>query len=118
MSVQTVQQTVTIEWDDSVVIVFSFNGTAGKVFCGFPHTVVATQSQTGSQTQVSAILQTLQQVGIQVSLDPATWVETIKNGSRASGNKITIVYEDSTSVNYTTQTGTIFQLQQLFSLAG
>jgi hypothetical protein len=53
---------------------------------------------------------------VQLSNDPATWVETVKYGAR--GNSITITYDDSTSVNYTTQTAQPYSLQQLFSIAG
>lgn len=117
MSLQTAQKTtVDIEWDDGAVIVFSFQGASGQVFCGFPHSVVALQNQTGTQTQVTATLQNVQQSAIQVSADPATWVETVKQGAR--GGKITIEYDDQTNVNYTTFTNKIFTLQQLFSIAG
>lgn len=118
MSIQTTQPvSLTVEWDDSVVIVFSFQGPAGKTVCGFPHLGVATQVLAGSQTQVSAILQIVQQQALQASADPATWVETVKNAARST-NKVTVVFEDSQSAVYTTQTGLSFTLQQLFSLAG
>ena len=117
MSIQTVTQVgVTIEWDDSVVFVFSFQGPSGQVFCGFPHQQVALANQTGTQTQVSAILQTLQQMQLQVTTDPGTWIETLKQGAR--GGKINIVYEDSISAKYTTQTTKDFDLYQLFSITG
>jgi len=117
MSVQTVQASVTIEWDDGAVIIFSFTGAAGsKVYCGFPHLVPAWQNQTGTQTQVTATVASIQQSAMQVSADPATWVETVKQGAR--NGKITIVYDDSTNTNYTNANATPFQLQQLFSLAG
>lgn len=35
MTVQTVTAPLRIEWDDSDVIVFSFDGPNGPVFCGF-----------------------------------------------------------------------------------
>jgi hypothetical protein len=117
MSAVTASQVgVTIEWDDSSVIVFSFQGTSGTQYCGFPHLVPAWQSQTGTQTQVSATEQSLKQAGVQISADPATWVETVKYGAR--GNKITIVYDDTTNTNYTTQTAQPYQLQQLYSIHG
>ena len=117
MSAQTASQvSVTIEWDDSVVIVFSFQGTSGTVYCGLPHVIDAWQSQSGTQTQVSKTVQTVQQSGIQVSADPGTWVETVKYGAR--GNKITIVYDDTTNFNYTTQLANPYQLQQLYSIHG
>ena len=117
MSVQTLQTRVTIEWDDGAVIIFSFQGqSGGTMYCGFPHIVPAWQSQTGTQTQVSATVESIQQSAMQISADPATWVETVKYGART--DKITIVYDDSTNTNYTTQNATPYQLQQLFSLAG
>lgn len=117
MSQQTASQvSVTIEWDDSVMIVFSFQGPSGTLYCGFPHVVAAWQNLTGTQTQVSAKVQSLTQAGAQVSADPATWVETVKYGAR--GNKITVVYDDSSSYNYTTSSATPLQLQQLFSIHG
>lgn len=118
MSQQTASQvSVTIEWDDSVVIVFSFQGSSGStVYCGFPHVIPAWQNQTGTQTQISSRVQSITQQAVQISGDPGTWVETVKNGAR--NNKITIVYDDSTNVNYTTDIGTSYQLQQLFSITG
>jgi hypothetical protein len=119
VSVQTVQTSVEIEWDDSVVIIFSFAGADGKIYCGFPHIVPAWQNQTGTQTQISATVQRIQQTSMQISGDPATWVETVKQGAR--NGKITIVYDDSSSTSYTTYTSaaaTPYQLQNLYSLAG
>jgi hypothetical protein len=118
MSATTASQvSVTIEWDDSVMIVFSFQNSAGStVYCGFPHIVAAWQNQSGTQTQVSAKVQSVTQSAVQVSGDPATWVETVKYGAR--GNKITIDYDDTISVNYTTQTANPFQLQLLYSIRG
>ena len=117
MSVQTVTQVgVNIEWDDSVVFVFSFQGPSGQIFCGFPHQQVALANQTGTQTQVNAILQSIQQIQLQVTTDPGTWIDTVKQGAR--GGKINIVFEDSISAKYTTQTLKDFDLQQLFSITG
>ena|SRR5271165_1770246 len=117
MSVQTTQTSVEIDWDDSVVIIFSFAGADGnKVYCGFPHIVPAWQNQTGTQTQISTTVQQIKQSAIQISGDPGTWVETVKQGARSG--KVTVVYDDSTNTNYTTQTGTPYQLQILYSLAG
>jgi hypothetical protein len=119
MSAQTVSNTpLTIEWDDSIVIAFSFDGAAGnRVVCGFVHQVLAVQFVSGSQTQITSVLQQVVQQGIQASLDPQTWVETIKAGAR-SGGSATVVYDDSVSVTYTTQTNRSFTLQQLFSVTG
>ena len=118
MSVQTVSHVpLKIEWDDSVVLVFSFDGPSGRMFCGFLHQIFAVQLVQGTQTQVTHALATVQQQGIQISLDPQTWVETVKNGSRGSGTA-TVVFDDSTSVPYTTQTNQSFQLQILFSVTG
>ena|SRR5262249_29091218 len=116
MSIQAVTVPLKIEWDDSVVLVFSFDGPAGRVFCGFVHQVLALQFVTGSQTQVTPALQVVQQQGIQVSLDPQTWVETAKAAAR--GGQATVVFDDALSVFYTTQTNQTFQLQALFSLTG
>ena len=117
MSQQTASQVnVTIEWDDGVVIVFSFPGASGTLYCGFPHVVPAWQSQSGTQTQVSTTVQTISQSAIQISGDPATWVETVKYGAR--GNKIDIVYDDTANFPYTTQTANPYQLQQIYSIHG
>lgn len=116
MTIQTVQSDITIDWDDSVVMVFSFDTPGGRMACGFVHQVLSVQSQSGNQTQVSAILQLVQQVGIQVSLDPQTWVETVKNAARS--DPATIVFDDTESVIYTTQTNQSFTLQSLFSVHG
>jgi hypothetical protein len=72
---------------------------------------------TGSQTQTTPTVQQISQMGVQLTLDPQTWVETAKNGARSSGGA-KVIYDDSTSINYTTATGTIFQLQILYSLTG
>jgi hypothetical protein len=116
MSVQTVTVPLKVEWDDSVVLVFSFDGPAGRTFCGFVHQILATQFVSGSQTQISPILQVIQQQGIQVSLDPQTWVETVKTAAR--GGQAVVVFDDATSVVYTTQTNLSLTLQTLFSVAG
>jgi hypothetical protein len=117
MSAQTATGQLTIEWDDDFVMVFSFAGPSGKLYCGFVHAIQATQIVTGSQTQTSPTVQQINQMGIQLTLDPQTWVETVKNGARnSSGAKI--VYDDSTSVNYTTTTNQTYQLQILYSISG
>ncbi len=116
MSTQTFNGSLSIEWDDSVVIVFSFTFNGTQFFCGFNHQVLAVVVQAGSQTQVTPILQTVQQQGIQISLDPQTWVETAKTAAR--GGKATVVFDDATSVIYTTVTNQSFTLQSLFSLTG
>lgn len=123
MTVQTVSVTPTIVWDDNFVYVISFTGAAGSsVNVGFIHMQVQPTQTQGTQTQVSQTLQVLSSVQVQFTPDPECWVETIKNSARTASDStpktITIVYDDSTSVNYTTQTGTIFTLQQLFSLFG
>src|SRR5215472_15428974 len=120
MSVQTAPGVIpNIEWDDGAVIVFSFKGSDGStVMSGFPHVVPAWQSQTGEQTQVSKTVQTIQQVALQVSADPATWVETLKQAARNDkGPGVTVVYDDS-FVHYTTQIGSSSDLHVLYSLAG
>src|SRR5215831_6377338 len=116
MSIQSVTGPLNIEWDDSVVLVFSFNTPAGKMFSGFVHAVFAGNVVGGSQTQVTAAVQIVVQQGIQVSLDPQTWVETAKSCAR--GGQATVVFDDANSVIYTTQTNLPFQLQTLFSLTG
>jgi hypothetical protein len=119
MSTQTVTVNPAIEWDDSVVFVFSFTGANGlKTFAGFVHQQIQFSSAQGSQTQVNAILQIVQQQGIQVSTDPQTWIETIKNAARSSSSQIVVTYDDATNVTYTTQTNVSFQLQQLFGVTG
>jgi hypothetical protein len=119
MSAQTVTVTPTIAWDDSVVFVFSFTGANGlQNFAGFVHQQIQLSSVTGSQTQVTAILQVVQQQGIQISTDPQTWIESVKNAARNSSNQIVVTYDDTINVTYTTQTNASFQLQQLFSVTG
>ncbi|HEY6326661.1 MAG TPA: hypothetical protein VIW73_09155 [Candidatus Cybelea sp.] len=108
---------VKIEWDDGVMIVFSFQGASGKVYCGFPHVIPAWQSQTGTQTEVSTRVQSITQTAVQISGDPATWVETVKYGAR-DGKTIDVTYDDTINVNYTTSTATPYQLQLLYSING
>jgi hypothetical protein len=117
MSVATFTGSVVIEWDDSVVLVFSFTQNGTKFFAGFVHQVISIQNTVGTQTQASAILQTILQNSVQFAMDPGTWVETVKTGARGSGT-ITVVYDDSTSQPYTTQTNQPFALQILRSIAG
>ena len=119
MSAQTFTGNVQIVWDDSVVLVFSFQDPSGQqLFAGFMHQIFSVQLTQGSQTQISVILQNIQQQSIQLALDPATWVETVKTGARGTGNPITVVYDDTINVNYTNSLAQPFQLQQLYSIAG
>lgn len=117
MSTQSLNTNLTIEWDDSVVIVFSFQDGAGATwYGGFVHQIFSIQMTSGTQTQVSTILQSIQQTAIQQALDPGTWVETVKTGAR--GGKVTVVYDDVINVPYTTQTAQSFQLALIYSIAG
>lgn len=122
MSAVTVTTSVQIVWDDSVVLVFKFSDSSGAdQYCGILHFGIQAQSQSGSNTQVSQILQVTAQQGIQISNDPGTWIEVIKYGSRSSGGQtpqITIVYDDTINVPYTTQTAQPYTLQQLYSITG
>ena len=43
-------------------------------------------------------------------------METVKYGAR--GNQISLTYDDSTTVNYTTQTAQPYNFQYLYSVAG
>jgi hypothetical protein len=116
MSTKTVTTGVSIIWDDSIVLVFQFTDGGTTYQAGFLHVGFQAQSQWGSTTQVSAILQQTAQQGVQISNDPGTWVETVKYGAR--GNQISLTYDDSTTVNYTTQTAQPYNLQILYSVAG
>ena len=118
MSAQTFTGNVQIVWDDSVILVFSFQAAGGQMFAGFMHQIFQVQVTQGSQTQISAILQNIQQQSIQLAMDPATWVETVKTGARGTSNPITVVYDDTINVNYTNSLAQPFQLQQLYSIAG
>ncbi|ERR1700729_256624 len=117
MSAQTATGQLAIEWDDGFVLVFSFAGASGQLFCGFVHAIQAVQLVTGSQTQTTPTVQQINQMGVQITLDPQTWVETVKNGARTSAGA-KVVYDDSTNINYTTSTNQTFQLQILYSLSG
>lgn len=116
MSAKSYTGSVAIEWDDSVVMVFSFQDGRSTYYGGFTHVGISLQNTVGSQTQINSITQTISQNAVQISADPQTWVETIKTGAR--GSKITIVYDDSTNIPYTTNTAQNFQLQILYSVAG
>jgi hypothetical protein len=122
MSVQTVSVTPNIEWDDSVVFVFSFNvptGDAGSTqfFAGFVHIQLQVASAVGTSVQVKAIEQQTSQQQIQFASDPQSWLDTVKNATRNS-KPISITFENEAFSTYTTQTAQTFKLQQLFSLAG
>jgi hypothetical protein len=116
MSVQTATATkVAVEWDDSVMFVFSFYDSGNtQYFAGFQRTGV--QVQSGTSTQVSKIQQNV--AAVQVSNDPQTWIETVKNAARNSSAQLAIVFDDSTSTPFTTLTSTNFSLQLLYSIAG
>ena len=105
-----------------MVLVFKFTDSNGAdQYCGILHFGIQAQSQAGSNTQVSQILQLTAQQRIQVSNDPGTWIEVIKDGSRNSGGQtpqITIVDDDTINISYTTQTAVGYQLQQLYSITG
>jgi hypothetical protein len=122
MSATTLTTSVQIVWDDSVVLVFQFTDANGTTqTCGFVHFGFQAQTQSGSVTQISAIQQVTQQVGLQISNDPGTWVETVKYGARGTSSQaqqITITYDDSTSISYTSQTAQPYQLQLLYSISG
>lgn len=122
MSTLTKTTSVQITWDDSVALIFQFTDDNGNTqICGFLHFGIQAQVQAGSTVQVSKILQVTQQQGLQVSNDPGTWVETVKYGARGSSSQpqqISITYDDTINISYTTQTGQPFQLQQLYSIAG
>jgi IPT/TIG domain len=121
MTTRTVQVTPKILWDDGVVFVFSFPDASGSaVTCGFMHVVLSSQVTTGQQTQISNFLQAINQNSSQVATDPATWIETIKNAARnpSPSNTIHIVYDDGTSITYTTATNQSFTLALLFDVGG
>jgi hypothetical protein len=122
MSAVTLATSVQIVWDDSVVIIFQFTDSSGNTqHCGFLHFGVQAQTQSGSNTQVSQILTVTQQQGLQITNDPGTWVETVKYGARGTSSQpqqITITYDDTINISYTTQTAQPFQLQQLYSING
>lgn len=118
MTTQTVSVQPTLEWDDSVVFVFSFTDNNGnKQFAGFVHLQVALATAQGSNTQVTQVLQVVNQQQIQFSTDPGCWIDTVKNAARNKA-PITITYDDTLNAIYTTQTVQSFQLQLLFSLVG
>jgi hypothetical protein len=119
LTTQTISAHPTIEWDDSVVLVFSFTDSGGhKQFADFVHIQIQLASAAGSNTQVSQAITVVNQQQIQFSTDPECWVETLKTAARATNGSATITYDDPINVNYTTQTNQSFQLQELFSLAG
>jgi hypothetical protein len=116
MTVQTVNEVPVIEWDDSVVFVFSWSNK--QFFGGFVHLQISAASATGIATQIGAI-QTTAQTQVQAASDPQSWLDTVKNAKRATPpSPIAITFDDSLSTIYTTLTGVNFTLQQLFSLAG
>ena len=115
MAIQSPSVVPSIEWDDSVVFVFSWNNQ--QFFAGFVHLQIAVASAVGTTTQITNILQQLAQTQIQASSDPQSWLDTVKNAAR-NGKAITVVFDDATSTVYTSQTNQSFTLQQLFSLAG
>src|SRR5262249_17392226 len=118
MSTVTVSATPNIEWDDSVVFVFSFTGPGGPGFvCGFVHAQPTVAIAAGSSVQINNIIQQTQQKQVQATLDSQSWVDTVKNAVR-NNKSITITFDDAVNTVYTTQTNQSFTLQQLFSVVG
>jgi predicted amidophosphoribosyltransferase len=115
MAVQTQSVVPAVEWDDSIVVVFSWNNR--QFFAGFVHLQIATATATGTTTQLNNITQQVVQNQIQASSDPQNWLDTVKNSVRV-GKSINITFDDAISVVYTTQTNQSFTLQELFSIAG
>jgi hypothetical protein len=115
MTVQNQSAVPTVEWDDGVVFVFSWNNR--QFFAGFVHLQIAVANAVGTTTQITAILQQLAQIQLQSSSDPQSWLDTVKNGFR-NGKQVTIIFDDALSTVYTTQTNQTFTLQQVFSIAG
>jgi hypothetical protein len=115
MTIQTALNTVpAIEWDDTVVFVFSWNNQ--QFFSGFVHLQISLASAIGIATQIGNITTQVQNQA-QVAGDPQSWIDTVKNAAR-NNKGIAITFEDQQSTIYTTQTNTSFTLQTLFSLAG
>jgi len=113
MTIQTASQVApALVWDDGVVFIFSFTFNGTQYYGGFPHMQVALANATGTQTQVSNILQSIKQTQLQFQTDPGCWIDTLKNNKA-----VDIVFDDSTSVNYTTQTAQPYALQVLYSIA-
>jgi hypothetical protein len=115
VSTQTLNVVPNIEWDDGVMFVFSWN--QGQTLAGFTHIQISLANAVGSQTQVSALVQQISQSQVQFASDPQSWLDTVKTAYRG-GKAIAVTFDDSVSANYTTATGRIFSLQQLFSIAG
>jgi hypothetical protein len=115
MTVQSPLAVPAIEWDDGVVFVFSWNDR--QFFGGFVHLQISAANAVGSATQISSIVQQVVQNQIQAASDPQSWLDTVKNAAR-NNKQITITFEDSVSIPYTTLTNLNFNLQTLFSVAG
>jgi hypothetical protein len=108
MSVQNVSATPHIEWDDSVVFVFSFNAPTGdggtqQFFCGFVHAQIQVGAAIGSSQQVSQLVLVANQQQIQFASDPQSWIDTVKNAER-SAKAISITFDNAISTAYETQT--------------
>jgi hypothetical protein len=122
--VEITPDALTIDWDDSVVLVFSFQGTLlgspAKVQCGFPHVTIALAQAQGVATNLGNFTGSMSQQ-IQLSGDPQTWIETVKGFARKTIPKITISYDDQLTASYaipTTTTPNTLTLQQLYSIRG
>jgi hypothetical protein len=113
MTIQTASQVApALIWDDGVVFIFSFSFNGVTYNAGFPHVQIALANASGTQTQVSKILQTMQQSQLQVTTDPGCWIDTLK-----TNKAVDIVFDDSSSIHYTTQIATSYDLQDLYSIA-
>ena len=94
MTIQTASQVApALIWDDGVVFIFSFSFNGVTYNAGFPHVQIALANASGTQTQVSKILQTMQQSQLQVTTDPGCWIDTLK-----TNKAVDIVFDDSSSI--------------------
>lgn len=117
MAIQNPSIVPTIEWDDSVVFLFSWNNQDQQFFAGFVHLQIAPANAVGMTTQITNILLQPTLAQVQASSDPQSWLDTVKNAARNS-KPITVTFDDAISTIYVAQINRSFTLHQLFSIAG
>src|SRR5262245_37375370 len=96
MPVQTVNVNPTIEWDDGLDFIFSFNDASNhKRCCGIIHRVLVVQLTTQQVNLIPAQLSGAISAGVfQGSSDPQTWIESVKTAARDPSKKVTVVYDE------------------------
>jgi hypothetical protein len=115
MTIRNVLVVPTIQWDDGVVFIFSWEEN-GLFFGGFVNLQISLVDPIGIATQIGNITAQAR-TQVQVVGDPLSWTNSVKYSAREK-KPINIVFDDEQSTVYTAQNGQPFTIQTLFSIHG